>query len=121
MREIKFRYILKHRSLPDDPIEIEIFSIEEIEKDRFEKDTALDLKDVLSRDQYTGLKDKNGKESYHKDICEDEIGNRYVIEEDNNEGKWYLDLNGRKYPFTNLSRWKIIGNTHENPELLEAS
>src|SRR4051794_24388789 len=58
--------------------------------------------------QYTGLTDKNGAEAYTDDIAEDEHGQRFVIE-------WSYPLLARLQgiPFT------IIGNIHENPELLE--
>ena len=80
--------------------------------------------DVAILMQYTGLKDKNGKEIYEGDILESERENacQWVVVWFNG---WYLDryVNGKrdetvgKYGFrTDL---KIIGNIYENPELIK--
>lgn len=68
--------------------------------------------------QYTGLKDNNGKEIYEGDILVGLIvwyavsrSISRVMEWDEDRDGWAL-LNP-KY------MWKIIGNIHENPELLE--
>ena len=76
--------------------------------------------------QYTGLKDKNGKEIFEGDIC------RYYNPEDKDgiceiEEDYALWISGT-IKETNLltplfylkcsSEWEVIGNIHENPELL---
>lgn len=77
----------------------------------------------------TGLKDKNDKEIYDGDIVEEDIDFnskmtdgtfRYRVYWDE---CWSLDPIGRESIHdelwqTNLSR-RVIGNIHENPELLE--
>lgn len=84
----------------------------------------------LTIEQYTGLKDKNGKEIYEGDIVEEdiEVGDddidgeyRYQVVWDEETLCWSLSPNyctiHKDLWETNLSR-EVIGNIHENPELL---
>ena len=84
--------------------------------------------------QYTGLKDKNGKEIYEGDIVEVkdkryELHGIGIVEWDRENGLWavyFPDTQGA----TMLRDWlpkeyeaslstEVIGNIYENPELLE--
>ena len=79
------------------------------------------------KDQYTGLKDKNGKESYHKDICDDEEGSLWLVDWSDEYAGFELTLlksEHSEFPKLNICRMgdmmKVISNIHENLELSEA-
>ena len=80
---------------------------------------------TLHQMQFTSLYDKNGKEIYEGDICQDEEG----------FGVIYWDKDCWRYGFVlfdssyssdgemlrEMTNWcEVIGNIYENPELLEA-
>ncbi len=79
--------------------------------------------------QYTGLHDKNGKEIYEGDIVKFEDVSGYkdgcasVIWHEDSCG-YYLEndddnIYDTLYDFTPSYQMEVIGNIHENPELLE--
>lgn len=76
--------------------------------------------DVILR-QYTGLKDKNGKEIYKRDIVS-YFGIKYEVLFRNGAFGWMED--GEFYSFNEMApsvfdEFEVIGNVYENPELLE--
>jgi len=95
--------------------------------------------DNLTIEQFTGLHDKNGKEIYENDvvkgkICAKNSWDGYINKEalkdirvvQFKESKWSLiqpemkrETQGIKLSERTQNRFEVIGNIHENPELLE--
>jgi uncharacterized phage protein (TIGR01671 family) len=141
MRDIKFRAWDKKRK-----IILQVGSIDWTKRHRIEEVwCAGDKSSLLGEDielmQYTGLKDKNGKEIYEGDIVEAEgQKERYlqIIEFHNTQescGRGWIGRNIKQLPnlvnktpekdisdrfsyFCWPTIWKVIGNIYENPELL---
>ena len=72
-------------------------------------------------EQFTGLTDKNGKEIYEGDIVENGNDRGPVVFEN---GRYYIDpvvelRKGEPRYMGSLYWGNIVGNVHENPELLK--
>lgn len=74
--------------------------------------------DRFDVEQYTGLKDKNGKEVYEGDIVEAD-SRIYEVDWLEKDGGWFCFTKDDYYTPLYHVECAVIGNVHENPELLE--
>jgi len=110
MREIKFRAWYKNKFY--------FFSIGKLwTPDNIDMHDTLCI-DGISFEQFTGLRDKNGKEIYEGDIIEinflDDDKSIFLVE-------WIVDQLDSGWNITpcDLDDSTVIGNIHENNELLQ--
>ena len=120
MRPIKFR-------VWDKSLEEMRYSIN-IPSDYTERNGNLDLINMFQTlnqryvfMQYTGLKDKNGKEIYEGDIVQN-FREKFIVEYWSGQilVSWYLrSINsGDTSELDCFGEYEVIGNIYENPELL---
>ena len=129
MDTIKFRYIFKDKK---GKIYKEIFSLVDIE--RGDIDNALmgfdhdDIEiEIIAKDRFTGLYDKNKKEIYGGDIVDGRgWENEYIRFKEPviwEHTGWYIGWKNKKFhDITSLDACKdlkIIGNIYENQKLLK--
>ncbi len=122
MREIKFRAWHKEgkKMLCDVAVSTSLEAVFDL------GDWEDDLDEYIPM-QYTGFKDKNGKEIYEGDILYiDEWGYGEVV---NKDSFWIIEFKDNEDWITEFGHWQqdkkmivdgeVVGNIYENPELLE--
>ena len=134
MRELKFRAWKMHngklRRCVLSPFNILNYAHRHPEAPVLHNQDANDIRDFVPDadviEQYTGIKDKNGKEIYEGDIVLDyyDRDDAFIVEWGKDTASFVLTDTGNIsnvsfdnfYPDKDL---EIIGNIHDNPELLE--
>jgi len=123
MREIKFRVIIDGKHYYWGWVNNQFVSMPIVSK--------FGQEDVVARSrQYTGLKDKNGKEIYEGDFLgrytqTKKIKDLHFIEwiemsfENDEMLYWEATMTGFSLPKKSYNKLEVIGNIFENPELLK--
>lgn len=117
-REIKFRAWIETGNETDDYVEP--MTIQQMIHSKESTFSLEQLNDLVDFERFTGLTDANGKKIYEGDIVEvtsqywGMLGNRYEVKF--KQGSFCV-----KYVLLSVisSSISVIGNVHENPELLE--
>ena len=113
MKEIKFRAWDKEKKI------FYYFTLFDVWRNR-KYPYLLYIKE-LPIDQYTGLKDKNDKKIYERDIIKSTLNETKIGIMELKKGRFQISFKNRSMLFCHENRKSLeaLGNIYENPELLE--
>lgn len=129
MQQIKFRAWIKTGNETDDYVEP--MTIQQMIHSKESTFSLEQLNDLVDFEQFTGLKDVNGKEIYEGDIIEFFGANKkikvkkefgIIVYKADRYGAGFNSIiqnKERGYGGINITQDIVVGNVHENPELLE--
>jgi uncharacterized phage protein (TIGR01671 family) len=125
MREIKFRaWDKKAKSMINEVWEIGLGSKNDPEKWLVGDDKQIDDYELM---QYTGLKDKNGKEIFEGDFVKSKLENNdwifvHLTDKECKDGFriFYIEDIFSQQKITHRDDLEVIGNIYENPEFLKS-
>jgi len=125
-RDLKFRFVLRNKSL--DRIEFKWYTLNQLEQNSLKELFNVEDYEIISRDQFTGLKDCNGVDIYEGDYdqdhqvvvwCERRLG--WSLFTYDFPTKEFIHCNcyncEGNYELNECFDIDIIGNIHQNPEL----
>lgn len=128
-RIIKFRFVYKHSETGE--IKFHFCTLDELLEGPIEENRdhiAMDKLchagyDLISKDQYTGRKDKSDKELYERDV----VILKILVEPFRGKGTYWVDqefivqFKAEGHHPERLEESEKIGSVYENPELLKAA
>jgi hypothetical protein len=98
------------------PCEATIFPSETIDRDWHGE-----MVDPSTIGQFTGLEDKLGTKIFEGDVIDD-LGVEYIVVFDSDYAQFRGKFDGWNAEISHIaSRCEVIGNIHDNPELLEVN